>query len=186
MAFRRGTRCPVAFISWAAVTEDIFYLPATTLLQLYRSRQLSPVEVTRAVLARIADTNDAVNAFCVLDEELALTQAHASEQRWAKGRPMGVVDGVPVTVKDLILARGWPTRRGSLTIDPDQSWNEDGPPVARLREQGAIIANAQVGPPGGALEKTVNQVKFTHRPRITASAALAQCKVRPAPLSLPA
>lgn len=131
------------------MNEPTYYLPATRLLQMYRSGELSPVEVMQSVLARIAATNDAVNAFCVLDEEQAIAQARLSEQRWHKGQPAGVLDGVPVTVKDLILARGWPTRRGSLTIDPAQPWNEDGPPVARLREQGAIVIGKTTTPEFG-------------------------------------
>ncbi len=133
----------------AAVTEDLCYLPATRLLQLYRSGTLSPVDVMRAVLDRIAATNERVNAFCVLDGESALAQARESEQRWHRQSPVGVLDGVPVTVKDLILARGWPTRRGSLTVDPNQPWTEDGPPVARLREQGAIILGKTTTPEFG-------------------------------------
>ncbi len=133
----------------AAVTEDICYMPATRLLQLYRSGELSPVDVVHSVLERITTTNNHVNAFCVLDRPLAMEQARESERRWREGRPQGLLDGVPTTVKDLILARGWPTRRGSLTVDPNQPWNEDGPPVARLREQGAIILGKTTTPEFG-------------------------------------
>ena len=128
---------------------DPLLLSAAELTAQYRSRQLSPVEVTRAVLARIAKLNPIYNAFCVVDETAALASARESELRWLSGKPLGAADGVPTTVKDLILAKGWPTLRGSRTIDPQQAWDEDGPPVARLREQGAIILGKTTTPEFG-------------------------------------
>ena len=124
-------------------------LSAVDLAEQYRARRLSPVEVTRAVLARIAKLNPIYNAFCLVDEAAALASAHESEKRWLSGNPLGPADGVPTTVKDLILAKGWPTLRGSRAIDPKQPWEEDGPPVARLREQGAIILGKTTTPEFG-------------------------------------
>jgi aspartyl-tRNA(Asn)/glutamyl-tRNA(Gln) amidotransferase subunit A len=85
----------------------------------------------------------------VADEAESLVRARESEQRWRAGRPCGELDGVPVTVKDAILARGWPTLRGSKTVDPRQPWNEDGPAVARLREHGAILLGKTTTPEFG-------------------------------------
>jgi len=109
------------------------------LLARYRTKTLSPVEVAKASLARIAELNGRLNAFCLLDEAGALAAARESEQRWQRGEPRGVVDGVPVSVKDLVLTKGWPTLRGSKVVSPDQPWDEDAPAVARLREQGAVL-----------------------------------------------
>lgn len=112
---------------------------ARTLVQLYRSRTVSPVEVVRAVLSRIERLNPKLNAFALLDPEAALSAAKASEDRWIKGHPLGLVDGVPTTLKDLLWAKGWPTLRGSKSIPKDQDWNEDSPAAARLREHGAVL-----------------------------------------------
>ncbi len=114
-------------------------LTADELAALYRARSLSPVEVVTALLARINRLEPHVNAFALLDPERALADARASEQRWVEGRPLGPVDGVPAAIKDLLLAQGWPTLRGSRAIDPQQAWDEDAPAVARLREQGAVL-----------------------------------------------
>ena len=122
---------------------------AAELVARYRARELSPVEVTRAVLERIEAVGATYNAFCVLDAERALAAARESEARWAGGEPKGLVDGVPATVKDLILAKGWPTLRGSRAIDPDQAWDEDGPPVARLRAHGAVLLGKTTTPEFG-------------------------------------
>ena len=94
-------------------TTDPTKLSACELLAGYARRELSPVEVTRAVLARIAADNDKVNAFCLVDEAAALHAASESEERWRAGRPMGACDGVPATVKELMLAKHWPTLRCS-------------------------------------------------------------------------
>jgi aspartyl-tRNA(Asn)/glutamyl-tRNA(Gln) amidotransferase subunit A len=114
-------------------------LTATQLLERYRSRQASPVEAMQAVLARIGELDAALNAFCLVDEDQALASARASEMRWQAGAPLDVLDGVPVSIKDLILTKGWPTLRGSRTIDPRQSWEVDAPVTARLREAGAVV-----------------------------------------------
>ncbi len=108
---------------------------ATELLALYRSGQASPVEATQAVLQRIAKLNPLLNAFCLVDEQAALASAHLSEARWQAHRHSGAavlpLDGVPVSIKDLILTQAWPTLRGSKTVNPDQPWEEDAPVTAR-------------------------------------------------------
>ncbi len=118
---------------------DLAYLPATELLAAYGTKRLSPVEAVAASLARIEAHNGLLNAFCLIDGESARAAARASEARWARAEPLGPLDGVPVGVKDIILTKGWPTLRGSTTIDPDQPWDEDAPATARLRESGAVL-----------------------------------------------
>jgi aspartyl-tRNA(Asn)/glutamyl-tRNA(Gln) amidotransferase subunit A len=122
---------------------------AKTLLRLYRRKEASPVEVLAAVRDRIEQCEPAVNAFAHLGLDAAKADAMASEARWAKGEPLGLVDGVPATVKDLILTRGWPTLRGSKTIAPDQPWDVDAPAVARLREHGAVLLGKTTTPEFG-------------------------------------
>ena len=127
---------------------------ATELLALYRSKAASPVEATQAVLARIAQLNPQLNAFCLVDEAAALHAARASEVRWQQGAPIGPLDGVPTAIKDLILTRGWPTRRGSHTVNPDQPWDVDAPATARLREAGAVLLGKTTTPEFGCKGET--------------------------------
>jgi len=124
-------------------------LTAAELLALYRAKRLSPVEATRAVLERIERLNPVLNAFCLVDTEAAIASAMESEARWMKDAPMGALDGVPVSIKDVILARGWPTLRGSKTIDPKGPWDDDAPAVARLREAGAVLHGKTTTPEFG-------------------------------------
>jgi aspartyl-tRNA(Asn)/glutamyl-tRNA(Gln) amidotransferase subunit A len=131
------------------MSNDPISLSATALLQAYRGKKLSPVEVTKAVLARIAALQPSLNAFLLVDEEAALAAARASEARWAKGAPQGLVDGVPTSVKDVMIARGWPTLRGSKSVRRDQPWDEDSPMVARLRDEGAVLLGKTTTPEFG-------------------------------------
>ena len=131
------------------MSQDPALLSAVELVELYRARKLSPVEATKAALERIEKHNPRFNAFCLVDEPGALAAARASEERWSKGRPQGRVDGVPATVKDLLLTKGWPTLRGSKAVDPKQAWEEDAPSVARLREEGAILLGKTTTPEFG-------------------------------------
>ena len=62
--------------------------------------------------------NGRLNAFILVDDEAAMADARASEARWMKGEARGRIDGVPTSIKDLMLTRGWPTLKGSLTVDP--------------------------------------------------------------------
>ena len=124
-------------------------LSATALIGHYRRKTLSPVEVTRVVLQRIAALQPSLNAFLLVDEEQALANARSSEARWMRGAPQGLVDGVPTSVKDVMIAKGWPTLRGSKTIARDQPWDEDAPMVARLREHGAVLLGKTTTPEFG-------------------------------------
>jgi aspartyl-tRNA(Asn)/glutamyl-tRNA(Gln) amidotransferase subunit A len=130
------------------MTTDLCSLSATQLTRLYRARIASPLEVARAVLRRIDELNPRLNAFNFIAPD-ALAAAKESESRWAKGEPRGLLDGVPVSIKDLILTKGWPTLRGSKTIDPKGPWNDDAPAVARLREHGALLVGKTTTPEFG-------------------------------------
>ena len=116
---------------------DPALLSAEELLRHYRRGTLTPLDALQAVTERIARRNPAVNAFAVLDPR-ALAAAGESARRWAAGRPMGALDGVPCTVKDLVDVAGLPTRRGSRTT-PDRPAEQDAPLVTGLRAAGAVI-----------------------------------------------
>lgn len=124
-------------------------LPARDLIRSYRRRAVSPVEVTRSILQKIERLNPDYNAFCFVDPDSALRSAAESEARWGKNEPLSYIDGIPVTIKDLVLTRGWPTLRGSRTIEPSQNWDEDAPATQRLREAGAVILGKTTTPEFG-------------------------------------
>ena len=118
--------------------HDLTQMTAHALGKLYARGKASPVETMRAVLARADKVNPIINALCVIDAEPALAAAKASERRWQKGKPHSPIDGVPVSIKELVRVKGWPASMGSKLTDKAPV-DADAPAVARLREAGAIV-----------------------------------------------
>ncbi|MFJ1456905.1 amidase [Nocardia sp. N2S4-5] len=121
-------------------------MTAVELITAYSAGALSPVEATEAVLGTIAERDGELNAFCLIDAERALMQAKESEARWHSGHVQGLLDGVPISIKDIFLTEGWPTRRGSTSIEPDVPWPLDSPVTARLREDGMVFLGKTTTP----------------------------------------
>ncbi len=120
------------------MTDDIWRLPATALAARFRSGALTPSAALRAVLDRIAVADAKLNTFATLDAEGATRAAAAADARFAAGKPLGPMDGIPVSIKDNITVAGLRCAWGSeLWLDyvPDT----DETPVARLRAAGAVI-----------------------------------------------
>ncbi|WP_406139675.1 amidase [Streptomyces sp. NBC_01089] len=128
---------------------DLCDLTARELLAGYRKGSFTPVDAADAVLHRAEVVQPDVNAFVRIDSDRAREQAGESAARWRAGEPQGLLDGVPVTVKDILLLRGEPTLRGSRTVRPDGDWDEDAPSVARLREHGAVFVGKTTTPEFG-------------------------------------
>ena len=87
--------------------DTIAYASAASLTESYRKGALSPVEAANQLFDRLDALQPKLNAFCVVDRDGALASARASEERWRRGEPLGPLDGVPVTIKDLMLMRGF-------------------------------------------------------------------------------
>jgi aspartyl-tRNA(Asn)/glutamyl-tRNA(Gln) amidotransferase subunit A len=130
-------------------SSDPALFSAQELLRAYAAKSLSPVEALEAVLARVDRLDGTLNAFCHLDPDSARAAARASEARWQAGRPEGRLDGVPTTVKDVIMAKGWPTRRGSKIFAEAPPDTEDSPATARLREHNAVLFGKTTTPEFG-------------------------------------
>src|SRR3954469_22783783 len=125
-------------------------LSAVELLEAYRDKRLSPVEVTRAVLKRIDAWEPHLHATYALDPDSAMTQAEASQARWLKGAPLGPLDGVPAMIKENIATRGVPVPLGTAATELVPA-EQDAPPAARLREAGAVILGKTTMPDYGML-----------------------------------
>lgn len=130
-------------------TDDLYRLTALDLVRHYEARELSPVDVADAVLARLDEVDGNLNAFCHRDDEAFREAAARSEERWVKGAPLGPLDGVPTSVKEVLRLRDWPTRMGSKAVDARQPWTDDAPAVARLRESGALFIGMTTTPEMG-------------------------------------
>jgi aspartyl-tRNA(Asn)/glutamyl-tRNA(Gln) amidotransferase subunit A len=144
---------------------------ATALLAGFAAKTISPVEIIEAALALI-EKDERFNAWVHVAHEQAISAARASEARWAKGAPLGPLDGMPVGVKDLLAVIGQPMRRGSEAYPPGLMPVEDAPIVARLREAGAIMIGKTATPDAGSKLDTTSLVHGTtgnpHNPALTA------------------
>ncbi len=127
---------------------DLAYTPATDLVASIRSKALSPVDVTRAVLERIEQVNPTINAFCTVTADTALAAARAAEAAVMKGARLGPLHGVPVSIKDLALVKGVPAKFGSYIFE-QRIGEVDAPFVRRLREAGAILTGKTTTPEFG-------------------------------------
>lgn len=114
-------------------------MPAADMTRAFAAGTLSPVEALEAVLDRLDAVEPAINAFVHVDRQGATGAARAAEARYRDGAVLGPLDGVPVSVKDMLLTKGMPTRKGSLTTDADAPQDVDAPAVARMRAGGAVL-----------------------------------------------
>jgi aspartyl-tRNA(Asn)/glutamyl-tRNA(Gln) amidotransferase subunit A len=130
--------------------DALHELSAPELVSRYRRRELSPVEVARSVLGHVERWEHALQALYLLRPEQVLEQARASEARWRAGQPLGLIDGVPVTIKDNIATRGDPTPLGTAAMDLVAA-PADAPPAARVREHGGVLLAKTTMPDYGML-----------------------------------
>ena len=117
---------------------ELCFTPATELGRLYRTRELSPVDVTEAVLARLERLNPRLNAFLTVTADHARELARASEARFQRGEPIGPLDGVPYSIKDLEPTAGIRTTMGSKFFENNVP-EIDGAVAGRLRASGGVL-----------------------------------------------
>ena len=166
-------------------------MSAVALLKAYRSRTLSPVEAMQDVLSRIGVFEPYIHATYLLEPERALRQARASEARWLRGEPVGPLDGVPVTIKDNIATAGEPVPLGTAATELKPA-DADAPPVARLREAGAVLFAKTTMPDYGMLSSglssfhplTRNPWDLTRNPGGSSAGAAAAAAAGYGPLHL--
>ena len=125
-------------------------MSASELLAAYKSKKLSPVEAVGAVIAHVEKWEPRLKALYAPDFGSARKAAAESEKHWQAGKPIGALDGVPITIKENIATKGVPMPLGTAANDlvPAQA---DAPAAARVREAGAIILSKTTMPDYGML-----------------------------------
>ncbi|MCS2608692.1 amidase [Halomonas dongshanensis] len=129
---------------------ELHQLTATQLLNGYRNKTFSPSDVAKALTAHIARVEPRINALYAYSPEPFLATAEASSARWAKGEVLGALDGVPVTLKELIATEGDPIPMGTGLGDQSPA-KADAPPAARLHEDNALLLGKTTCPDFGML-----------------------------------
>lgn len=140
------------------MSNEILRMTAVELLQQYQDKTLSPVEVATAMLDQIERLDTHTNGFCLVDRETTLGLARESEQRYQAGEAQGLLDGVPVAVKDVFLTPMWPTIKGSYTVDPQSTLNKSAPATAALARHGYVPIGKTTTPEFGWKGVTDNPV----------------------------
>jgi len=167
-------------------------LSAAELAASYEGGELSPVEVTRALLARVDAWEPRLNAMAQVHREAALRQAQDAEKRWRVQAPLSPLDGVPLTIKENIYTRGDPAPIGTAANLPAPPQPDDAPPAARLRQAGCVLLGKTTMPDYGMLSSGVSSAHgVTRNPWNTgkntsgsSSGAAAAAAARYAPLHL--
>jgi len=144
-------------------TADLCYLPALDLRELFAKRELSPVELTTAILDRITAINPSLNSYITITADLALKQARSAEASYAQGDAPPLA-GIPFSLKDLTATKGIRTTRGSLLY---QDWlpDYDAPLAERLYAAGGVLLGKTNTPEFGWKGDSGNRVCGpTHNP----------------------
>jgi len=136
-------------------TTELCFTPATELAAAIRRRQLSPVEVVDAVLARIEALNPQLNAFLAIDGEGARTAARAAEAAVMQGEALGLLHGLPVSIKDLEPTAGLRCTYGSKFYENNIA-TVDGLVTERVKAAGGIITGKTNTPNYGHKDMTDN------------------------------
>ena len=138
-------------------TTELCYTPATQLAAAIHAKEISPVEVTEAVLARIERLNPTLNAYCTVTAELARTTARAAEAAVMRGETLGPLHGVPYSLKDLTPTRGVRTTFGSKIFEHHIP-TEDAILVERLCTAGGVLLGKTNTPEFGCKGFTDNKI----------------------------
>src|SRR5271168_436480 len=117
---------------------DIAFLTIAEIARAYDTKELSPVEVTRALLDRIAAHDGKLNSFIRVTEEVALAQAKAAEAELMAGRRRGPMHGIPYGLKDIVETAGIPTT-GHSKLRQHHVPMHDAEIVRRLKDGGGVL-----------------------------------------------
>ena len=131
---------------------------AQALAAAYGRGDISPVDATRACLARIEAWEPKLNAMYRVDREGALEQARAASERWRRSAPLSPLDGVPITIKENIATRGDPAPIGPRANEDLPPANDDAPAAARVREAGCVILGKTTMPDYGMLSSGLSSI----------------------------
>ena len=129
--------------------NELFKLTANQLIKLYKNKETNPTEVALNIINELDKKNQKLNAFVDYDKEKILQQAKLSSDRWIKGEIKGTLDGIPISIKDLLITKDYFTRRGSFVESLPISSNKDAPVVKKVLAQGAIILGKTTTPEFG-------------------------------------
>ncbi len=129
--------------------NELFKLTAKNLIRLYQRKKTNPTEVVLNIIDQLDKKNQKFNAFVDYDKEKILQQAKLSSKRWMTGEIKGALDGIPISIKDLLITKDYHTRRGSFVESLPISSDKNAPVVKKVLDKGAIILGKTTTPEFG-------------------------------------
>jgi aspartyl-tRNA(Asn)/glutamyl-tRNA(Gln) amidotransferase subunit A len=136
---------------------ELYDLSAAQLASAYRKQELSPVEVTKSVLAHMQSWEPHLNAMYLIHEQSAIQAAQGAEARWRNGAALSAIDGVPITIKENLYTAGDPAPIGTIVSDLTPK-PQDAPAPARCREAGCVILGKTTMPDFGMLSAGLSSI----------------------------
>ena len=131
--------------------DDIHFHPLTTVAKHIESRDISPIEVTEAILSRIENYDQGLHSYTTVTADLAIEQAKKAETEIMKGIYRGVMHGIPIAVKDLCFTKGI-TTTGGMSIYRDFKPDHNATVVDRLADAGSVLLGKLHMTEGATLE----------------------------------
>ena len=129
--------------------QELWKCSILDILKGYKEKLFSPLELAKEIINKINKDNTKINAYVFFDEEVILEQATISTLNYEKNLLRGSLEGVPISIKDLIVTKNMPTNRGTLTSSLSSKSDYDAPVVKKLKQQGAIIIGKTASPEFG-------------------------------------
>ena len=139
------------------VDNELAFAPATDLLRLIATKQVSPVELTELYFDRIDRLDSRLNSYLLLTRDEALSTARTAETMVMRGEELGALHGLPISIKDTQMTRGVRTTVGSLVFE-DRIPDRDAAVVERVREAGAVMLGKTNSPEFGLVGTCENRL----------------------------
>ncbi len=139
------------------MSKDICFMSATDMAEAIKRQEMTSLEITEAIIERIEKINPIINAYCTTTFDIAREMANKADSKVKKGEKLGLLNGVPLSIKDLMYTKGIRTTFGSILYEnniPDQ----DEIDVLRLKEAGCVILGKTNTPEFGHLGNTRNKL----------------------------
>jgi Asp-tRNA(Asn)/Glu-tRNA(Gln) amidotransferase A subunit family amidase len=138
--------------------QELVGMSLSELTEAYAAGRLSPVEALDVVITHANAVNPAINALFSFRVDDARADAKASEERWRKQAPLGLLDGVPMTVKDSVAMIGWPYTHGIAANRSLPPSTYDSPPAIALKQSGAVIFAKTTMPDCGLMASGISSL----------------------------
>ena len=139
------------------VDDELAFAPATELIELIATKQVSPVELTELYFSRIDRLDSQLNSYVLLTREEAMKTARAAEEAVVRGEELGALHGLPISIKDTQMTKGVRTTNGSLVFK-DRIPESDAAVVERVRAAGAIMLGKTNAPEFGLVGTCENRL----------------------------